>query len=552
MGKIFILGNSEKLEQSGYNFYKISDLRTDKEIHVWILNNLLEKDIEKIVIEVGKNPALSLQLGLHIRLTKELRAKALIPILFVSTSSLNAIVVETGIWSHLLATKGIYFSSFDNLAGLKNEITAMEGIAPNDYETGFLNVIKMPDEIRDGHSLANIWGAYTMDKAAKTKAFSGTDARFTDNQAKLYFKYVSAKIKLKSQEETEEADKENTTDTIINASGKKILLIDDESDKGWKIVLEKVFNTSTLQVIEEKVKDYDAFSDESKRIIENEHFDLYIVDLRLNGFEEEKVLKATDFSGMKVLQKIKSLNKGNQVIMFTASNKVWNLKALLDAGADGYYMKESPEYSFSNEFSTQNYKQFQKDVKRCFDRNFLAKIYSEIRTIKSIIKGLPYSQDFTREIENQLDLFWNMISKAWTESDFAYSYVTLYMVIEIINNQFVKKKVGEDKWEIEGVGLLLDWQWNPILKKCDTNGRNKVSEWQKMAGLYFQRWNQKEHKFIRNILFLIQKRNGFVHNDKTILDRKDEKTGKFLNHDVYTKEGVIKLFDAVKQIISFL
>jgi DNA-binding NarL/FixJ family response regulator len=32
--------------------------------------------------------------------------------------------------------------------------------------------------------------------------------------------------------------------------------------------------------------------------------------------------------------------------MFTASNKAWNMKALLDAGADGYYIKESPENIF--------------------------------------------------------------------------------------------------------------------------------------------------------------------------------------------------------------
>ena len=31
-------------------------------------------------------------------------------------------------------------------------------------------------------------------------------------------------------------------------------------------------------------------------------------------------------SGYKVLHHIKSLNKGNQVIMLTASNKAWNLK----------------------------------------------------------------------------------------------------------------------------------------------------------------------------------------------------------------------------------
>jgi hypothetical protein len=73
-----------------------------------------------------------------------------------------------------------------------------------------------------------------------------------------------------------------------------------------------------------------------------------------------------------------------------------------------------------------------------------------------------------------------------------------------------------------------------------------------MAFLYFKKWGQTDNQIIRNLGYLIQKRNGFIHNDKTILDKKNEKTGKFLNHDVYTKEGVINLFEAVKKIISFL
>lgn len=45
----------------------------------------------------------------------------------------------------------------------------------------------------------------------------------------------------------------------IEAQGKRILLIDDEADKGWEVVLRKVFKTSKHEdfvVVKEKVKDF--------------------------------------------------------------------------------------------------------------------------------------------------------------------------------------------------------------------------------------------------------------------------------------------------------
>jgi CheY-like chemotaxis protein len=334
-------------------------------------------------------------------------------------------------------------------------------------------------------------------------------------------------------------------------------LIDDEADKGWELLLKKVFQTSTPEdfvVISEKVTDFDALSLTNKEIIENQKFDLYLIDLRLNGLAEENILKTSEFSGMKMLQKIKGINPGNQVIIFTASNKVWNLKALLDAGADGYYLKESPEYNFSNELSKQNYQQFKKNIKDCFERDYIRGLYIDIQNIKRKLSTLSYPKDFLGELTNQLDLFFDMILKVKTETQFAHTYVTLYMVIEIINYQFVKK-VADDKWEIEGIGLLLDWQWNKGTSQYVNTGKevtgNKPPEWQKLSGLYFQKWKGADCKFIQDIYHLIEKRNGFVHNDSSILEKKDSK-GNYVNEDVYTKEGIIKLFDAVKIVINFL
>jgi CheY-like chemotaxis protein len=234
----------------------------------------------------------------------------------------------------------------------------------------------------------------------------------------------------------------------INALNKKILLIDDEANKGWELVLRKVFETSSPEdfvIIKEKVKDYNSLSTESKNLIENTSFDLYLIDLRLNGMEEENILKSDSFSGMNVLQKIKSFNQGNQVIIFTASNKVWNLKALLDAGADGYYMKESPEFGFSAEFFEQNYLQFQEDVKRRFERDFLKNIYISYQKMLQKINDLSCANDFKAEIKQQFQIFWDMILVAKTKFHFANAYVTLYSIIELINDYFVQQMSVQNK-----------------------------------------------------------------------------------------------------------
>ncbi|KAA6332589.1 hypothetical protein EZS27_018924 [termite gut metagenome] len=559
MEKIFVLGNNKVIRQIGFPFVEIPYLTSDYEIHNWIVALFQNNDIEKLMIEIGEKPELSLKLGLHIRLTfDELKEKILIPIIYASTNTLNTIIIETGIWSHLFASKGVSFSSLENMEDIKTEIAVMEDIAPNDYKTGFLNVIKiLPDETIGRHSLANIWGAYRMDKAANTNALND-NSQFEQNRKRLYFKYISAfNFQLKPSPFKVIGQIAIGEPKVIDARNKKILLVDDEADKGWELLLRKVFQTTKPEdfaVISEKVKNFDSLSPANRKIIETQQFDLYLIDLRLNGLIEEDNLKTSEFSGMKMLQKIKNINPGNQVIIFTASNKVWNLKALLDAGADGYYLKESPEYNFSNELSEQNYQQFRDDIKICFERDYIRGLYSDIQSIKMKLSSLSYPKDFLAQLTNQLGLFFDMIVNAKNETQFAYAYVTLYMVIEIINNQFIKK-VTDDKWEIDGSVLLLDWQWNKEAKQYANTGQeivgNKPPEWQKLSGLYFQKWKGSDNNFISNIYHLIDKRNGFVHKDNRILEKKDSQ-GNYVNKDVYIKEGVVNLFGAVKIITSFL
>lgn len=560
MGKTYILGNNKDLAKYlEYDFIEIPTIMcsNDYEIHNWLVNVFQHNEIEKLVIEIGSDVVLPFQIAYHIRLSiNELKYKSLIPILFVSTTTLNSIVLKASLWSHILSTKGVYFSSISDFEKIKLELSVVEEITSEEYKSEFWDIIKvLPGEVMGRHSLANVWGAYSIDKAANTNILR-FNSDFQSRSGELYFKYVSAINNLKTLNIKTVGYINLSPSCPIDAKNRKILLVDDEADKGWESVLRKIFSTNLpddFVVINEKVKDYDKFTPKSKSIIENEHFDLYLIDLRLGGLEEDGILKPDDFSGMKVMRKIKSINPGNQVIIFTASNKVWNLKALLDAGADGYYMKESPEFAFTNEFSVQNYLRFKDDVQRCFDRSYLKSVYLDIQDIKVYINKIG-STDFKNELLNQFDLFWSMISKSISETDYAYSFINLYFVIEIINKNSYQQTT-DGKWLICQKENLLNWQWDQSQKAyVNTNLEITISnppEWQKIAGLWFQKWGQSDSQFIMNIFFLIQKRNGFVHGDKKILDKQDN-NNQYLNRDIFTKVGIEKLLSAVKMLIQFL
>jgi CheY-like chemotaxis protein len=522
MGKTFILGNSGSMIELGGTFREIPNLIKEVEIHNWVIELFDVNEINKIVIEIGESPLLSLKIGYHIRLSIEsIREKVLVPIFYVSNLSLNSIIIQSEIYSQILATKGVFFSEF-NLESNKIEIEHLNALNEREYLLNFLKVIQIqPDETVGRHSLANIWGAYAMDKAANSKALSNE----SEFKKSLYFKYLSAFnniYKLKASRLKVIRNINLGDINKIEASGKSVLLIDDEASKGWETVLRKVFKTSLAEdfvVVSEKVRDFEAFSEENRRIIEEQEFDLYLVDLRLNGLDEDENIKTEDFSGMKILKKIKSLNKGNQVIVFTASNKVWNLKALLDAGADDYYMKESPEYNFSNETSKQNYKDFKYNVGRCFEKSYLREIYSEWKKTKN--KKTNINNDFISESDTALDISWEQIKM----NNLDFGFLTLFQSVESIANNLYLIRVYKDTLNGEvtiGEKIKEKSTWSMTYQRDIINGSyftlNESTQESSMqpTALYkvsclFKIKYQKDEAFLKEIGKLNKLRNDIAH-----------------------------------------
>ena len=542
MERIYIIGNNENnVKHLGFSYVIVPSLINDEEIDRWTISFIKDNQVDKLIIDLSDNSILFLKIALHIRLSlEELEKKALIPLLFISVSSLTNILAVSGSWSHILTTKGAYFSSYEHV---KTEVQYVEYLKAEEFKMNFLNIINiLPDEKTGRHSLANIWGAYVMDKTANTNALIGNDD-FRKNRTKLYFKYVKALNydlpKFNQIIEYHSLGEQNN----IDASNRKILFIDDEADKGWETVLRKVFKTSLSDdfvVINKKIENYDNLSTENKSLIETKPFDLYLVDLRLYGPEEENTLQPDDFSGMKVLRKIKSLNQGNQVIMFTASNKVWNLKALLDAGADGYYMKESPEFSFSDEFSKQNYARFQTDVKNCFERKYLTTIWECCKAIDNhFLKKKPLKKFFPNNLELLKALGYQNLIIAELESIFSIlettnenrlniSMLSLFKILECISEIFIP--ISEDDRINMQKDMLKFWDGSDVdCWKFDSTTKSYIpfhypfpktesikleaykSTENKIRAILYQKLSLKCYNLHHSIHSLVQYRNDYIH-----------------------------------------
>ena len=514
---VFVSASSSSLKDS-------DERKQDAKIHDF-LSTAFPEEVSVLVLDTDADPGLFLRMAFHFRLSESLPGNSkYAPIVFVSDWKLEKLV-KRGTGGQIFMTDGVYLCQRSLLS---EKLRSYTGLDANSFRGGFLDRISIPAPKGSNHSLANQWGASRLYMIIKgQKAEKDAFKSFQDIHKDLYFKYVMQRIPpsiLKANGSKEEYK-------VRRSTGKQILLIDDEAEKGWTKTLSLLFPMSRFDpkenVISESVLNYESFSEEARQKIESGKYDLVLLDLRLGGIQEDYVVIPEDMSGYKVLRKIKELNRGTQVIMLTASNKAWNLKALMhpNYGADGYFVKESPEYEFSDDLSAENLRSLIKDAERCMQRGYMRSFWDFVRSFES------QEDKLIQEVRAQLNIAFDMVSRADTPDQFPYAYLALYQVVEIVASSLTECVTNTDPHRPD-TKLLQIIGSGPVKEIVHPSGGEIVTRQKpfafhlvakngifpvkdKLVALYLQKWGKPDHGILFLMGQLIAIRNAVIHPENT-------------------------------------
>ena len=248
------------------------------------------------------------------------------------------------------------------------------------------------------------------------------------------------------------------------------MLIDDNYKKGWFSIFKSLFkNSNDLQLDNLEInfrtlnRDQIVEAAYNKVICENTgsiNYDVLILDFRLHSSDNNE-LNIDLISGMQILKKLKKFNPGIQVIIFSATNKTWNLQALQNAGADGFIIKESPNNNYEPGFTKKSIEKMLLKVDECLDMIFLKDVYNHMKRVKKHLQNVSNNtgeygleeglvkMKFKNEILIQLDIIYDCLSRTSknissdTRDENSYlnlSFISIFKIIELINDYFTDEK----------------------------------------------------------------------------------------------------------------
>lgn len=297
-----------------------------------------------------------------------------------------------------------------------------------------LNEEELPQEIAklkldpplnytDSHSIANEWAIHQWAKTIGCDETEELVKVFQNVKTNLYFKY------LKTANPISKIDRISPENLKINFKGSpRVLLIDDESEKGWYEIFAYILSDFNNIHIDYLGEDFKSLGKEeiiykSLQKVKEDDINVVMLDFRLNpnDFIDPN---PKDISSIRLLKEIKAFNPGIQVIIFSATNKIQNLQALQDAGADRFVFKDGSENIHQTINSLIGY------LKTTLTKSsWLKPVYKSFDKIKTNAKDL--SHHFKVSLENNLSICFELLIKSFeTEKYINYAYLQLFLIVE--------------------------------------------------------------------------------------------------------------------------
>jgi len=430
--------------------------------------------------------------------------------------------------------------------------------------------IKPASSYKTHHSISNEWAISRWSKYLGLKTSIDSEI-----EKSLYFQY------LKTIYQIHEVEQKNN---FLISEG-HLLLIDDEEAKGWNDFFKKLkLSTSKLKIesigsdFKKEVSKNDVIA-RCENKIEEFKPQTIILDLRLHDsdFEEENPTELTGFKMLKIIKE--EINPGIQVILFTASNKVWNYQALKAIGFDGWITKESPELSIDPNYTQKVIRELKVQIDFCQKRaSFLIEISDEIIKLKELIKKnnlFESEKDETRKkFFSNFNITFDLLEKATQSKDFEkyfnYAYLQLFLCIEeflvfkniyeygdkcyLNHNVKVAVKIGDKKWGsaikyIEGNRNTPSY----FIYQTD-NENNRLNPKQtdfKMSCILIFFFNQENSKFLDWPNIRDVRNQKAAHPEKSIVEEKEIfQLIKFLKYIFNSKNIQVPSKDGLKNDIT--
>lgn len=547
---------------------KIATPNFDEEIDSAITNyltNLNNKEISSITLPVNLSQNFlelsGIRVGHYIRLTKELKYRK-VPLIFYGSLELETLAKISPL-SSILFTPNVYYVnisrySFEDIVKYINAIS----LSLNDFDFNkYLDFVRIepPANYQSHHSVDN---EIALIEWSKYLRCDNQIVEVKENLKNgLYFKYHSVLNPVESPE--------TGTQFEITEKG-NILLIDDEWEKGWKDFYNYFFHYSGQIWLDTLSIDFKSLSQteiiqEAKNKIETFKPDVILLDLRLCDIDFEDELPSNKLTGIQILDIVKNINKGIQVIITTASNKVWNFEAAKKYGANGYIIKSG----------ISNIKEDIKNLKTLIEEGLKRSSFLKIinQKLKAAIQCWDnYKIHQRRNLTDQMhDTLWHAnlklqikdflnnafdtINNDEIQERFTISILLLYRVIEMLNEFFI---VEEGTYFKKDISYKFDIDDQPVPRISFNTGNYNIetlskgktlSTKEKAYAIYHKYKNVTPKDLFKMINNLTEYRNKVaIHPDK----RFKEESLEYLFENKFDdfKRIIVNHFNAVMNYVN--
>ena len=500
------------LEKKFTQNYSDIDKYISLDIIQYIQSNLIDIIYIKDNLSSNYLELYGLRVAYHIRLSSELSfEKRCLPIVIISDIDIYTLNKLSAL-SSILFTKNIFTIQNEPNMVQNFDTTKIVPLIEEEYQNSFLDKIKIeqPKDYLSHHSIANEWSIFRWSEFLKVSA-QALQVNKEKISSMLYFKYLLANNPIKKSKGLTFSPKSPT----LNGN---ILYIDDQWNQGWSDIFDKYFSKSSdINFSTFKYTYKDKNSDTVLKDIKNEVIskkpDLIILDLRLiksdhNDIKDEKDIEL--LTGVKVLNQIKDINKGIQVIMLTASNQTLILEKLYNYGVLGYIRKEHPnDTSVSTKDNLTKFKNF---IDTGLEKKYLQEVWSKQNNILNFSLFKKSSNKKIKNIAFDITTIFEILDSKM-EDKFSFVIFTYTKILEAISSIYVNEftmKYLEDNTDIG----IYDYKQNNVYdyqsEKWYRNTQNRLHN------IFFEKLSLTQKSIHTDLCELINCRNYIAHpNEKT-------------------------------------